>query len=49
MIVCAAQGVLAVALASGAISTEVCAAATGAFASLLAYCNGNNPSLKDVY
>lgn len=49
MICCAAQGVLSVLVAANIINTEICAAATAAFAAALAYCNGNNPSLKDVY
>lgn len=49
MACCAAQGVMSVLVAAGVLSSDVCAAATAAFAALLAYCNGNNPSLKDVY
>lgn len=49
MIACMAQGVCAVAVAAGIMPPGISAAVTGAFAAVLAYCNGNNPSIKGEY
>lgn len=49
MVAVVAQGVCAVAMATGALSPEVSAAITAAFAGVFAYCNGNNPSVKGKY
>lgn len=49
MAAAAAQGICAVAIASGAITAEVGAAITAGFAGVFAYCNGNNPSIKGSY
>ena len=45
----AVQSVLAVLVATGSINQEVSAAVLAGTSALLAYCNGNNPSLSGQY